>query len=348
MYTAHFGLRLLPFENVPDPAFFFNEGEYQRILQRLTSAVGSGRGLMVVAGPVGSGKTTLSQRIMAELPGSTAHLWLAEPPGTDRELLQMILQRLGTGSAWESRVLALGVLRDRLLELHAAGRRFLVVVDESHKCSDEALESIRLLNNLEQGATKLIQILMLGQEELTEMLTRAGREPFRQRIANFEVLGRMTSSQVRDYVLHRLRVAGGEPGIFPALMLDAVAAACGGIPRLVNSVCDRALLHAFESGRGAVASADLLHAAEEAGVHRKALHFLVGRERDAAAPPPSTSLPSERAAPAGTPPRPLLAPLAILAGGVAALAASLLYYCSRAAVPHGGDCLAHLVRGLVK
>lgn len=387
MYAAHFGLSRLPFENVPDPAFFFDDGEYQRILQRLTSAIGAGRGLMVVAGPIGSGKTTLSQKLMADLPESTVQLWLAEPPGSDRELFQLLLQQLGARLKWDSRVLALGVLRDLLLRRHAAGGRCIVIVDESHKFTDEVLEAIRLLNNLEQGAAKLIQILMLGQEELLEMLTRAGREPFRQRIANLEVLGRMTPQQVRDYVNHRLRVAGGEPEIFPALVLDTVAESCEGIPRLVNSLCDRALLHAFESSKAAVDTRDLLKAADEVGVYRKAFHFLVGQERmeigprppSTAAPAPETSRkqsapstpepttvgpadasawiapapagvapPPESAAASGTPLRPLLLPLALLAGGIVALVASLVLYCSRAAALYGGECLAHLVQDLFR
>lgn len=393
MYLEHFGFRVLPFENVPDPAFFFNAGEYQRILRRITSAVGAGRGLMVVAGPIGSGKTTLSQKIMADLPAGTVHLWLAEPPGTDRELFQMLLQRLGSRFNWASRVLALGLLRDRLLELHAGQGRCLLIVDESHKFTDEGLEAIRLLNNLEQGAAKLMQVLMLGQEELTGMLARAGREAFRQRITNMEVLGRMTPPQVHDYVRHRLRIAGGEPGIFPDPVLGAIAEAAAGIPRLTNSLCDRALRNAFEGGKRVVDTRDLLQAAEELGVYAKAFHFLVKREQTetrrqtppAAVPAlqpfriesvpsepkpatiehgetlPWTLPPLERIVPlpesaapttesevsAETPQRPLLMPLALLAGGIAALGASLFFYCSRATALYGGDCLSHLVRDIV-
>lgn len=380
MYAAHFGLKTLPFENVPDPAFFFDDGEYQRILRRLTSAIDSGRGLMVVAGPIGAGKTTLSQKLMADLPETTVHLWLAEPPGTDRELYQMLLERLGARLNWESRVLSLGVLRDLLLKLRAAGGRCLIVVDESHKFSDEGLEAIRLLNNLEAGAAKLVQVLMLGQEELTGMLEAAGRVAFRQRIANLEVLGRMKPPQVRAYVRHRLRVAGGEPDLFPDLILDAVAEAAEGIPRLINSLCDRALRNAFEAGKPVVDTKDLLQAAEEVGVHRKAFHFLVARGRTEVAEPVADTFRAPATAPetvpgadgaaesapwvlppqeSGAPPpelaasavparRSLLLPLALLAGGVASLAASLVYYCSRATALYGGDCLARLIQDLVR
>lgn len=362
VYLEHFGFRVMPFENVPDPAFFFDDGEYQRILRRLTSAVSAGRGLMVVAGPIGAGKTTLSQKLMADLPESTVRLWLAEPPDTDRELFRMLLQRLGSEFTGDSRVPTLGVLRDLLLKLHAAGGQCLVVVDESHKFSDEVLEAIRLLNNLEEGASKLIQILMLGQEELTEMLTRAGREAFRQRIANMEVLGRMSPPQVRNYVRHRLRVAGGDPGIFPDLILDAIAAAAAGIPRLTNSLCDRALRNAFEGGKRLVDTKDLLQAAEELGVYSKAFHISIGQERSAAEQPvastidgsaesPSYSPPPltpDSAAPAAAPWRPLLVPLAFLAGGIAAVVASLLYYCSRSTALYGGGCLGHLVQDLAR
>lgn len=383
MYLEHYGFRVLPFENVPDPAFFFDEGDFQRILRRITSAVASGRGLMVVAGPIGSGKTTLSQKIMLNLPKSTVHLWLAEPPGSDRELFQVILQGLGARHPWDTRVLALGVLRDLLLKLHAAGGQCLVVVDESHKFSDEGLEAIRLLNNLEQGASKLIQVLMLGQEELQEMLSGPGHEAFRQRIANLEVLGHMSPPQVRDYVRHRLRVAGGDPGIFPELILDAIAEAAAGIPRLTNSLCDRTLRNAFEAGKRVVDAKDLLQAAEEAGIYRKAFHFVIARARAAAdqqfpapatentfstpgasqpvaaaaagpaEPAPWIDQPSATWAPVpesdtpGEPPRRvLLMPLALLAGGIVALAASLLFYCARAATLSPGSCMAQLVRGI--
>lgn len=277
MYNEHFGLKLLPFENVPDPAFFFDSGEYHNVLRRLTDAVAAGRGLMVVAGPIGSGKTTLSQKLMADLPADIVHLWLPEPSATDREILLLLLKRFGYATAWESRVLALVALRDRLMEINGKGNRCLLVVDEAHKITDEGLETIRLLNNLEEGASKLIQILLLGQEELIDMLKRADREHFRQRIANFEVLGRMRGQQVRDYVHHRLRVAGGDSSIIPDVLIEAVAEAAGGIPRLTNSLCDRALLHAFENRRTSVDSQDLLRAAEDVGLYRGAFHFLLAR-----------------------------------------------------------------------
>lgn len=363
-YKDHFGLGRLPFENVPDPDFFFNQGEYQRVLRRITDALTSGRGLMVVAGPIGSGKTTLSQRLMSGLPEKTAHLWLAEPPGTDREILQMLLRRLGYPLEWGSRVLALGALRDRLLKIRASGGRFLLVVDESHKITDQGLETIRLLNNLEEGASKLIQILLFGQEELSEMLTLTSREAFRQRIANFELLGCMSPPQVRDYIRHRLRVAGGDPALFPDALVEAVAAAARGIPRLTNSLCDRALLIAFERGNGAVEAADLLKAAEDLGMYSKAFPFLLGRgtagpstpPADPGAADPGEADPGPTAdlaendgasgARANGSPSPLAGPLALLAVGVAALAASLLYYCSRAAELYGDACLPHLFADL--
>lgn len=376
-YAGHFGLRCLPFENVPDPAFFFNQGDYLRVRQRITGALDAGRGLMVVAGPIGSGKTTLSQRLMADLPAGTLNLWLAEPPATDREILQALLRRLGYPIEWESRVLALGALRDRLLEIRDRGGRFLLVVDESHKFADEGLETIRLLNNLEEGPSKLLQVLLLGQEELTEMLTRAGREAFRQRIANFEILGRMSPAQVRDYVHHRLRLAGGDPSLMPDPLIEAIAEAAEGIPRLTNSLCDRSLLYACENRRDRVDAKDLLRAAEDLGLYRKVFHRIVAQGRTEAAPAaaspdaapaagaapeaaafffadapaadqPTAAPQTESSDPLEAPPRRLAGPLAFLGAGVAALAASLLFYCARATAIYGGDCLSHLVQDVLR
>jgi general secretion pathway protein A len=368
MYAAHFGLTSLPFENVPDPAFYFNEGDYQRVFTRIWDAIAAGRGLLVVAGPMGSGKTTLSQKLMPDLGTDTVYLWCAEPPLSDQELFRLLGGRLGLDLHGQSRVQALAILREKLIDMAAQGTRCLLIIDESHKCSDDGLEALRLLNNLEQGASKLIQMLLLGQEELLALLKAPGHEAFRQRVANLEILGRMNIDQTRAYVQHRLKVAGATTEIIPALLIDAIAVAAGGIPRVINSFCDRALLYAFERGRSTLTEKDVLAAAEDVGLYRQTFHALQANTDVAPAspaPPPSTpddDRHDDSAAPAHQIPtiepamptdagaalwhNPTMQSGIALALGVAALVGSLLFYCGRAADVYGDECILSLLRDL--
>jgi MSHA biogenesis protein MshM len=210
MYTKHFGLKMLPFENVPDPVFFFDEGEYHRIRQRITESLKSGRGLMVVTGPIGSGKTTLSQMIKSDLSDDIKLIWMAEPPENSMNLFFFISQELGAKPSISERVFVLRDIKDALLKINSEGGKCLLIIDESHLMEDDVLDGIRLLNNLEEGSTKLIQILLLGQEEFMETIKRPEMEPFKQRIATLEMLGKLNGDRIREYISHRIHIAGGQ------------------------------------------------------------------------------------------------------------------------------------------
>jgi general secretion pathway protein A len=363
MYTSHFGLTALPFENVPDPAFFFDSGDYHRVLERMTHSLTAGKGLMAVAGPVGAGKTTLSQKLMADLPETTRLVWLAEPPGTASDLLLFLSQELGIEHVPPERVFALRDLRAILLKLSAEEKRCLVIVDESHLISDDTLEGIRLLNNLEDGPVKLLQVILLGQQELIDKLSRPELEAFRQRVAALEVIGKMDPPRLREYVLHRLRVAGSRRSIFTESALDVIAASTGGVPRVTNSLCDRALWVAFEQKKTMVGAEEVHQAAIDLGLGRRTLHHILklragqeerkmqadqeqGPEKTAekATDQPRTEPPGQsRKSPAKAG---LGGPLLFLLVSLAAFAASLFLYCSRTGGGVSGNCLEGLVRNI--
>ncbi len=295
IYTDHFGLDALPFENVPDPAFFFDQGDYTRVLEHLIGCFRAGRGLMVVAGPIGSGKTTLSQRLLIAVPANTKLAWLAEPPEGSVDLFRLLLQELGAEPpASQGRGFLLRDLRDRLLDLYTQGGRCLTLIDEAHKASDEVLEAVRLLNNLEHGAHKLVQIILLGQDEFLKRLSTPALSSFHQRIAALEVIGKMDPAEVRDYILHRLEVAGSRYPVFTAEAIEAIANVTGGIPRVINSLCDRALMASFGHGGKRVDIEEVREAAKllgDAGVDRKLFFYLLERKGGASSQPQSASDP---------------------------------------------------------
>jgi len=277
MYTEHFHLTLLPFENVPDPRFFFDHGDHARVHNRIKDSLRAGRGLMVVTGPIGSGKTTLSQMIISEFSSDIRLIWIAEPPGNSMDLYLFIAQELGLKPSATERTFVIRDIREALLRINSEGGKCLVIIDESHLMADDTLNGIRILNNLEEGSTKLIQILMLGQEELMKIINRPEMEPFRQRIATLEVLGKMNTDRIRKYISHRIEVAGGSPSIFADTGWVAVdkAFASGSTPRVINSLCDRSLIAAFEKEKTIVEVDDVYEAAKGMGLEKEIFFYVV-------------------------------------------------------------------------
>ncbi len=282
MYTNHFSFESLPFENIPDPAYFFDQGDYSRVLSRMIDSLWAGRGLMVMAGAIGTGKTTLSQKLMVSVPEKTRIIWLGEPPDTSEDLLLFLTQELHISPESSRRIFVLRDMREYLLKLHNEGTSCLLIIDEAHKISDDVLECVRLLNNLEQGSIKLIQILLLGQEEFLVKLSRPELEPFKQRIAWLETLGKMTPLQTHEYIMHRLKVAGSQSRIFTDDAVEALISATRGTPRLVNTFCDRALRVSYESNKTIVDLASVRQAADDIGLGTEVFLWLTNRDKKTA------------------------------------------------------------------
>lgn len=277
MYTKHFGLKILPFENVPDPVFFFDQGDHARVRKRVEDSLKSGRGLIVVTGPIGSGKTTLSQMIKSDLYHQTKLIWMALPPENSVDLFLFIAQELGLKPSTSEKVFVVRDIKDALMKINADGGKCLLIVDESHLMTADTLNGIRLLNNLEEGSTKLIQILLLGQEELMDIINRPEMEPFKQRIATLEIIGKLNADRIRKYVSHRIRVAGGDPSIVSDTGWEALnlAFASKGTPRVINSLCDRSFNIAFERDKTMVDVYDVYDAAQGMGLSKEIFHYIV-------------------------------------------------------------------------
>jgi len=304
MYTEHFDLNILPFENVPDPLFFYDQGDHARIRKQISGSLQSGRGLIVVTGPIGSGKTTLSQMIKSDFPEDIKLIWMAEPPANSTELYLFLAQELGLQPLSSEKTFVMRDIRNGLLKINSEGKKCLVIMDESHLMSDDVFNGIRLLNNLEEGSMKLIQLLLLGQEELMEKINRPEMEPFKQRIAALEILGKMHVDGIRNYVSHRIQVAGGTPALISDTGWQALSIAfnSGGTPRTINSLCDRSFNVAFERGKPVVDAQDIYEATQRIGLRTDVFHYIVSlknRERKSQESHPAADKPVPETAPSG-------------------------------------------------
>jgi len=299
MYTKHFGLKKLPFENVPDPDFFFDQGDYHVVRSHITESLKAGRGLMVVTGPIGSGKTTLSQMIKSDFSNSLKLVWIAEPPANSMDLFLYLSQELGIAVSSTERTFVIRDIREALLKIIAQGSKCMMIIDESHLMSEDIFNGIRLLNNLEEGSTKLIQILLLGQEEIMDAINKPEMEPFKQRIAALEILGKMDSEKIQKYISHRIQIAGGHPDIFSETGWEAISLAFkpAGTPRTINSLCDRTLQVACEKEKEFIDAHDVYEATQKIGLVTDVFHYIVSlkskqREQTSAKPEPVIEAPA--------------------------------------------------------
>jgi general secretion pathway protein A len=267
MYEAHYGFVEKPFSLTPDPKYLYPSVRHTEAVAHLEYARRERGGFVVITGEVGTGKTTLTRYFLSRLDSTTATALVLYPALTAAELLGSILQDLHvpvTGSSLKDHVDA---LHRFLLQARAEGRQVVLLIDEAQDLSPEVLEQVRLLSNLETDTEKLIQIVLVGQSELQEMLARRDLRQLAQRVTARYHLAPLSRQETEDYIRHRLSVAGGEGKVtFTAAALAAVHRLSGGVPRLVNLVCDRALLAGYVAGTRTI-EVDMVHvaAAEVAG-----------------------------------------------------------------------------------
>jgi general secretion pathway protein A len=247
MYTDFFGLQKLPFNLTPDPAFLFLPLKHREALAGLTYAILERKGFVVLTGDAGTGKTTLISSVLNRLPADRVESSIMlNPTLTASEFLEAVMLDFDIPDVPASKAQRLWKLQEFLARTHAENRLAVLVIDEAHKLSLEVLEEIRLLGNFESATGKFLQILLLGQSELDDVLNRHDLRQFKQRIALRLYIDRLTASEVQQYIQFRWAKAGAS-GALP-LTVDAIAGVVQwsqGIPRLINSICDTALLMAY-------------------------------------------------------------------------------------------------------
>ncbi len=247
MYTSFFGLNEKPFTITPDPRYLFMSERHGEGLAHLVYGVTEGGGFIQLTGEVGTGKTTLVRTLLGQIPAEVDIALILNPQLTAREFLTTICEELGVPLPAErsSTKALVDALNRHLLESHARGRRIILLVDEAQNLSAGVLEQLRLLTNLETARQKLLQIILIAQPELRDKLAQDNLRQLAQRVTGRYHLEPLTREESFRYIDHRLRVAGALTEIFKPAAKAEVFRLSGGIPRLINVICDRALLGAY-------------------------------------------------------------------------------------------------------
>ena len=277
MYLTFFGLNEKPFAITPDPRYLYLSGRHAEALAHLLYGINEAGGFVQLTGEVGTGKTTIVRSLLAQTPKNAEIALILNPRMTAPEFLLTICEELGIGvqdSAPGSLKDLVDILSYYLLRAHAAGKRVVLVVDEAQNLSPDVLEQVRLLTNLETNTQKLLQIILIGQPELRELLSRNELRQLAQRITGRYHLNPLSRDETTAYVRHRLRVAGATTDIFAPAALNEVFRLSQGVPRVINVICDRALLGAYSLDRHRVTATLVRNAAAEVFGRRFTPHWL--------------------------------------------------------------------------
>ena len=265
MYQQFFGLERHPFSMTPDPAVLFLTEQHREALAGLTYAILGRKGFVVLTGDAGTGKTTLLTRVLQYLPAQRIRSSvILNSTLSPAEFLEMAMLDFGLTDIPQSKAQRIFKLQQFLLSGYAAGQISALVVDEAHKLSPEVLEEIRLLGNFENAKDKLIQILLVGQNELTDVLNRDDLRQFKQRVAVRLRLEALSKEDVAQYIQHRWTRAGArQPSPFPSDVVDRIDELARGIPRTINVICDNVLMLAFAKSQATVTLEHLEEAARD-------------------------------------------------------------------------------------
>jgi general secretion pathway protein A len=273
MYNSFYGFREAPFHITPDPRFLFFSTSHREAFHHVLFGIKERKGFVQLTGEVGAGKTTVCRAVMEELPPTFQTALILNPALTREQLLHTIVKELGMKPGKRDKAGCLELLNAFVLEQAEKGNDVVVFIDEAQDLTPELLEEVRLLSNLETDQRKLLQIVLIGQPELRDKLNDPALRQLRQRITVRYHLRPLSRPDVERYVSHRLKVAGADGNngdLHPAFTpwaLWRVHRYARGIPRLVNAVCDKALLYGFVNQTSQLTGRSV----------RRAIHELEGR-----------------------------------------------------------------------
>jgi general secretion pathway protein A len=247
VYLSYFGLTDNPFSIAPNPDYLFMSPRHREALAHLTFGLKESGGFVMLTGEVGTGKTTVSRKLLQDLSDDTQTAVILNPSLSAIELLATVCDELGI--KYDTNTSSLKIFTDKILnklaDNHASGINTVLIIDEAQHLMPEVLEQLRLLTNLETTREKLLQVVLIGQPELQQLLRRNELRQLAQRVTARYHLLPLTKAEVVLYVAHRLQVASGNPSIFTSTALSSLFQISGGIPRVINLLCDRAMTIAY-------------------------------------------------------------------------------------------------------
>ena len=272
MYEEYFGFTEKPFSLTPDPKYLFKSTSHANAFELLQYAIRRREGFVVITGDIGTGKTTLCRAILEQIDKKTFTALVLNPFLAEEDLLRVVLQEFGVVSREEirhgrllgvSKAELVETLNEFLLSLHRLGAQAVLILDEAQNLPLQVLEQIRILSNLETEKDKLLQVVLVGQSNLKDLLRRAELRQLDQRVSIRYDLKPLTAEETSQYVQHRLLVAGGGAAVtFTPKALARLHRYASGIPRLINLLCDRALLSAYSAHTPRIVPAFVESAAE--------------------------------------------------------------------------------------
>jgi general secretion pathway protein A len=262
-FESYFGFRETPFGVTPDPRFFYSSPPYLEGLAALVYGIKAKKGFILLTGEVGTGKTILLRKLIRQLETSVQFVFISSSHITSYGLVELVVQDLGIGNKERNRLEMIHELNAYLIQQLGKGHTVALLIDEGQNLSDEALEGLCGLSNLETDREKLLQIILVGQPELANKLSKPSLRRIKQRVAIHHRLHALQSmSEVEDYIRHRLQIAGYDgPEIFTREAVESIWYYSAGTPRLINIICDNGLAIAAEAGKKRVSAYMIMKAA---------------------------------------------------------------------------------------
>jgi len=264
MYVDFFKLKEAPFRLTPDPAFLYSSNQHARAKAYMESTIWLADGFVVITGEIGSGKTTLIESFLEDLPENVVLAQISQTQLTPVEFLQAVLVEFGFKPFRKKKIELLAMLKDYMIEQYADGKTLLLIIDEAQNLSRRVLEEVRLLSGIESQKEKLMRIVLAGQPELARKLDSPRLEQLAQRVRLRFHLSALSKRETREYIEHRLEVAGADGRkLVEDDAHDIIFRYSGGVPRLINTLCDTAMLCAFAEGQPVITESLVKTAVEE-------------------------------------------------------------------------------------
>ncbi len=245
MYESYYGLKEKPFSLLPDPGFLYLGRKHGMALAMLQYGLQSQAGFTVIAGEVGSGKTTLIRYLLDQMPHDVTVGLITNTHSSFGELLEWVLLAFDLEYKGKDKVERYHLFTNFIIDEYAKRRRTVLIIDEAQNMTPHTLEELRMLSNINADKNQVLQLILVGQPELRETLRRPELRQFAQRVSVAYFLERLTEDEVAEYIRHRVTVAGGDPGLFEAEAVRLISRRSEGVPRVINTLCDTSLVYGF-------------------------------------------------------------------------------------------------------